>query len=111
MIIQLAPQRRDDVLSIVREGDRLTLNGETFDFGRMGEGDTLPADAISSTWFAGPVTRNGGELQLTLLLPLPANFSQAQAFPEPLDLASDGPVALPEALPSEQQETLVEQRA
>ena len=98
MKIILSPQRRDDTLEVVKSGDILTINGEEFDLSPVGEGDTLPRDAIDSLWFAGPVDRVNGELVLTLLLPNPWNYSQAQAFPLPLDNVPDGPVNLPQAL-------------
>lgn len=99
MKINLSPQRRDDSLEVVKNGNVLILNGESFDFTRMVDGDTLPASAISSPFFVGNVDNIGGELELTLILPLPANYSQAQAFPEPLINVSDGPVVFPAPLP------------
>lgn len=99
MKIQFTPQRRDDELVISKAGDVLTLNGEAFDFSQISNGDTLPVGAIKSTWFAGPVMRVNKELILTLVLPLPANFSQAQAFPDPLLKVADGVVVLPQPLP------------
>lgn len=99
MIINLSPSRRDDELVVSRAGDVLTVNGEAFDFTQLSEGCNLPAEAISSNWFVGPVTRTSDGLELTLLLPLPVNYSPAQAFPEPLTVTADGPVALPQALP------------
>jgi hypothetical protein len=99
MIVNLSPQRRDDSLELHRTGDTLIVNGEAFNFHPLGEGDRLPAEAMSSGWFAGPVTRINGELELTILLPLPANYSPAQAFPEPVVLKGDGPVPLPPPLP------------
>lgn len=99
MKIYLAPQRRDDSLDVVKSGNILVLNGESFDFTRMVDGDTLPASAISSPFFAGNVDNIGGELELTLILPLPANYSQAQAFPDPLLNVSDGPIVFPAPLP------------
>jgi len=100
MKINLSPQRRDDTLELSRAGAVLTVNGEAFDFSQMAAGDTLPAAAISSSWFAGEVNNIAGELELTLLLPLPVNFSPEQAFPEPLLNVQDGPVALPQPLPA-----------
>jgi hypothetical protein len=100
MKIQFSPQRRDDTLVVVRSGDTLTVNGEEFDLSRVGEGEILPAHAIASEWFVGPVSRVNGEIELTLLLPLPVNYSQEQAFPEPLLLTRDGPVDLPPPLPA-----------
>lgn len=99
MQINLSPQRRDDTLQLIRNGSALSINGEVFDFSQMAAGDTLPASAISSEWFLGQVDNVGGELEITLILPLPANYSQQQAFPEPLFNVPNGPVALPQPMP------------
>ena len=99
MKINLSPQRRDDSLEVSRVGAMLTINGEAFDFSQMADGDTLPASAISSPWLAGQVDNVGGELELTLILPLPANYSPQQAFPAPLVITADGPVVFPQPLP------------
>ncbi|SDY31518.1 hypothetical protein SAMN03159453_00196 [Pseudomonas sp. NFIX28] len=104
MRVNLFPQRRDDTLSVVRDGSILTLNGEVFDFSRMSDGDTLPMNAFNDGWFMGDVDKKDGELSLTLILPLPYNYSQAQAFPLPLLNVPDGPVVLPQPLPSDQPE-------
>lgn len=95
MQIKLSPQRRDDTLEVIKNGDILTVNGEDFDLSPVGEGDTLPREAIDSMWFVGPVDRIDGELVLTLLFPNPWNYSQAQAFPVPLEDVPDGPVVFP----------------
>ncbi|MQT64485.1 hypothetical protein GHO42_15530 [Pseudomonas sp. FSL R10-0056] len=95
MKIFLSPQRRDDTLSVVRRGDLLIVNDEPFDFPAVEEGDILPRSAIESDWFAGDVTRVNGELELTLILPNPANFSQAQAFPVPLTITKMGQLSFP----------------
>ncbi|MDR7285688.1 hypothetical protein J2X84_004538 [Pseudomonas corrugata] len=100
MKINLSPTRRDDTLQISRVGSALNINGELFDFSRMVDGDTLPATAIASEWFMGQVDNIGGELELTLFLPLPANFSHEQAFPQPLLHVPDGPVILPQPTPT-----------
>lgn len=102
MRINLFPQRRDDALLVVRSSSSLIVNGETFDFSPMADGSTLPAAALSSSWFFGQVDNVGGELVLSLILPLPVNYSQAQAFPAPLHNVLDGPVALPQPLPSDE---------
>jgi len=99
MIIKLSPQRRDDTLEVFRSGAVLTINGEAFDFSQMADGDTLPASAISSPWLFGQVDNVDGELELTLILPLPANYSQEQAFPIPLENVPNGPVVFPAPLP------------
>lgn len=95
MIIKLSPNRRNDTLGVVSLGSILIINGETFDFSRMVDGDTLPQSAIQSDWFAGDVDKDNSELTLTLLLPLPANYSPEQAFPVDLINVPDGPVVFP----------------
>ncbi|ORL61366.1 hypothetical protein B7H20_02925 [Pseudomonas aeruginosa] len=99
MIIKLSPfaplPRRDERLSLSRAGDVLTVNGQAFDFTPLPEGGELPAEAIGSEWFAGPVLRRAGRLELILRFPLAADASAAARFPEPLMIEADGPVELP----------------
>ena len=95
MHISFSPQRRDDLLEISVSGDVLTVNGEAFDFGFVGEGDVLPRDAISSEWFAGPVTRTAGEISLTVILPIQHKASAAARYPQPVSVSS-GSVSLPD---------------
>lgn len=99
MKINLTPKRSDETLDVLRSGSKLIVNGEVFDFSPMADGDTLPASAIASEWFFDKVDNVGGELELTLILPLPANFSPEQAFPVPLEDVPDGPVAFPQPMP------------
>ncbi len=101
MRIKLTPSRRDDALVVVRSGNILMVNGEAFDFSPMGDGGTLPRSAIQSEWFPGDVDRADGELSLTLLLPIPSNYSPEQAFPADLVNVPDGPVIFPAPLPKE----------
>jgi len=102
MIINLLPQRRDDTLELIKAGDTLVINGESFDFSALGEGDTLPRRAIQCEWLASDidVEKLDGEISITLLLPIPAHFSPEQAFPVPLINVADGPVVLPGPLPA-----------
>ncbi|MBK5551048.1 hypothetical protein JFU49_12345 [Pseudomonas sp. TH03] len=100
MIINFSPFRSDDELSVTKQGAVLILNGESFDFSSMGDGDTLPLDAFTSQWFGYAVTRTGETLEVTLRLPLPANFSPEQAYPVPLLNVPDGAVQLPQPLPT-----------
>lgn len=95
MQIELSPSRRDDTLALEKQGDTLIVNGEPFDFSELGEGETLPRDAIGSGWFAGDVSRISGELKLTILLPNGPSASEAERFPEPITVTEDGPIALP----------------
>lgn len=95
MKIALIPQRRDENLVVVKNGDILTINGEVFDFSSLKDGQCLPRSAMHSNWFVGDVTRLNGELQLTLIAPHGPNPTQTQAFPEPLVNVQDGEVIFP----------------
>ena len=95
MKIKLNPQRRDDQITVIKSGDTLTINGEAFDLSVIPEGATLPADAISSDYFSGPVERINGVLHLTLTLPHGANPVEAVAFPEDIINPPDGEIVLP----------------
>lgn len=96
MRINLSPQFSDtDTIKAVRLGDTLTINGEPFDFSPLPDGATLPAGAIDSPHFAGPVERIGGELHLTLRFPHSWDASEALRFPEPIHMTGDGPVPFP----------------
>ncbi|KRV16794.1 hypothetical protein AN458_19570 [Pseudomonas aeruginosa] len=99
MIIKLSPYAplpgSDERLSLNRAGDVLAVNGQAFDFTPLPEGGELPAEAIGSEWFAGPVLRRAGQLELILRFPLADDASAAARFPEPLLIEADGPVELP----------------
>lgn len=94
MHISFSPQRRDDTLTLERTApDRLRINGELFNFGPLPDGATIPE--VPCDWIVGPVERIDGEIHLTLLLPHGPNPSQTVAFPEPITVTEDGPVAVP----------------
>ena len=101
MHITLSPIRSDAALSLHRAGDVLTINGEALDLSAIPEGATLPAGAVACDWIAGPISRSGGVLHLTLLLPhgpIPQPAppeARAVTHPAPLSLTGDGPVTLP----------------
>lgn len=95
MRITLSPIRLDATLAASRAGDVLTLNGVEYDFSPLTDGAALPAGAIDSPWIVGPVSRINGELHMTLRLPHGVNPSQAVAFPEPIKVTGNGPIALP----------------
>lgn len=96
MHISFSPQFRSDALVVSKAGDVLTINGDPIDLSVIPDGATLPAGAIDSEWIVGPVERIDGVLHLTLLLPHGPDPSPAVAFPEPILVASDGPVAVPQ---------------
>lgn len=95
MYIKLSPQRRDDTLTVLKQGDALTVNGEVFDFSSLPEGGVLPSDAINSQWFVGDVSRNDGQLALTLVLPCGPNATEALRFPADMVALEDGLLTFP----------------
>lgn len=96
MIIKLSPQRRDDLLTLSKKGDVLTINGDEFDFSVIPDGATLPASAVNCAFIAGEVTRTGGTLIVPLLLPHGPEPSEAVAFPADIKANADGKITLPE---------------
>lgn len=96
MRITFSPQRRDDTLTLERTSpDRIRINGELFNFGPLADGDTLPAGVVPNEWITGPVERIDGEIHLTVILPHGPDPSQAVAFPEPINVTEEGPIAVP----------------
>lgn len=96
MQISFIPMRRDDRPELSVTGDVLTINGEEFDFSGVPDGATLPRDAVVCGWLASDVTRIGGVLHLTLILPhgpLP-DVPQETLRPVPVSVSA-GPVPLP----------------
>lgn len=95
MLINLSPQRREDILTISKTGDTLTINGVSYDFSQLPNGATLPREAIDCEWICGNVERVNGELIIPILLPHGPNPPNARAFPEPITVTANGPIALP----------------
>ncbi len=69
MQIKFVPQRRDGGLAVTLLGELLILNGVSFDLSGIGEGQILPITALDSTFFSGPITRAGGVIQVSVVLP------------------------------------------
>ena len=96
MHINLSPQRRDDNLIVIKQGDTLTINGTPYDFSIIPDGGTLPKDATDCAWLASDITRVDGVLHLTLILPNAVNASEAARFPQPIVNPADGKLELPQ---------------
>lgn len=98
MQISFSPQRQDtgDHLTLSKEGEILTIDGEVFNFTDLPEGATIPAGVVPCKWITGPVERTGGRLCLTLLLPHGPNPPQAVAFPATIIVTEDGPIPVPQ---------------
>lgn len=98
MIITFAPQRRDDRLTLEKtSGDRLRINGNLFNFDTMNDGDVIPAGSVPCDWIIGTVEKVNGEVRLTIILPHGPNPPRYVAFPEPITVTTDGPIAIPQA--------------
>lgn len=95
MRISLSPQRRDDTITVSKAGDVITINGEAFDFSSLPDGGTIDAGDIPCEWITDTVERVGDDLHLTLLMPHGPNPSPLIAYPMPLIVTTDGPVAIP----------------
>lgn len=110
MIIKLGSVRSDNYeFSLSKYGDILEVNGEQFDFSRIGEGDTLPYSALSGsnqTHFDGDITRENGEIVVTIIFPYGPQAGPAQMFPETMYNVPDGPVQLPSPEPDPETEEI-----
>lgn len=95
MILTFTPMRSDSDITLVRKGDSLQINGKTYDFADLPEGAVLPRAAVACPELMSDVTREGGLIALTLILPHGANPPSERAYPAPLTLRRNGPVALP----------------
>jgi len=95
MRISFTPQRRDDTLTVTREGEVLTINGEVYDFSALPNGGLLPVEAINSDWIVSDVVRTDDGLALTLLLPHGPGPSAAVALPHVLVNPANGVLAIP----------------
>lgn len=95
MKINLSPQVRPDALVVLKSGEKLTINGEVFDFTQLPEGAVLPAAAVDCEFIIGEVRREGGEPLLTILLPIAWDAPASCAFPEPILNPADDRVPLP----------------
>lgn len=98
MIIKLSPRVCDDAQPVISvTGDVLTIDGDALDFTPLSEGDTLPSEAVGSPWLQrfSEVTRTGGDVCLTLILPIRWDAPEESRFPEPIVVTSGGTVTLP----------------
>jgi hypothetical protein len=106
MKITLSPQRRDDTLTVFKQGDALTINGTEFNFTELPDGATLPLYStdenkkqtknIDCEWIVSDIQRINGELELTLILPHGADASESARFPDPIINPADGELELPQ---------------
>ena len=90
MVIKLSSTQHDNAyISISKQRDVLTINGEDFDFTQIPDGGILPKDAINSEYILSDVTRIDGEIELTVLYPYKKNTPE-NCFPKPIITNEDG---------------------
>ena len=94
MKLSFTPTRTNTQYELSVSGDVLTIDGETFDFGPLPDGATLPQSDVACPWLASDVERIDGEICLTLMLPHGANAPEETRFPEMVTVA-EGAVVLP----------------
>ena len=97
MYITLSPQRSDEILTLSLFGDILTINGESFDFSSVEEGNPLPCEDVGCDRVASDVERVGGDIRLSIIMPHGALPMGYIFDPDPIT-ASDGVVTLPEVV-------------
>lgn len=94
MKLSFTPTRTNTQYELSVSGDVLTIDGETFDFGPLPDGATLPQSDVACPWLASDVERIDGEICLTLMLPHGANAPEETRFPETV-IVTEGAVVLP----------------
>lgn len=88
MNINFTPQRSDKELLLSISGEVLSINGATYDLSVIPEGASLNASATDSDTLLNDISRDNGELSLTVFLPHKANPPKSIAFPEPVSITS-----------------------
>lgn len=94
MKISFSPQLGAARVALSVDGNTLIIAGTPYDFGPLAEGDVLPREAVDCPWLASGVTRQSGQICLTLILPHGPNAPHAARFPDPVTI-DRGPVPLP----------------
>jgi hypothetical protein len=95
MLIRFSPMRDEARLMLERQGETLIVNGQPLDLGAVPEGGRVGSEVFGCPWLISDVVRQGGRLEVVLILPHGADAPEATLFPEPLLVAVDGPVTLP----------------
>lgn len=94
MLIKFSPVFSDQLLTVYKQGDSLTIDGLTLDFSALAEGATLPAEALGCPWITAPVERVNGRLVLTLTLPHGHDAPYEVRFPQDVFFEENGKVPL-----------------
>lgn len=94
MKITFFPIRSDTQLSLSKDGDVLTINGEGFDFSALPDGAILPREAVATDWLTSDVERINGTIHLSLILPHGADAPPEERFPAPQEITRNGLIPL-----------------
>lgn len=88
-------------LALEKAGSTIKINGTSFDLSVIPDGATLPdaAEATGCEYFVGGIDSVDGDYHMTILLPHSDRPTHEQAFPEPIVVDQDGPIALPTDAP------------
>ena len=86
--IRLTPQRRDDRLTLEKRGNTLVLNGQEFDPETYNQDDR-------NQWVVGDPEPFEDGWKVTIILPHGSPAPRSTRFPDPINVALDGPIQLP----------------
>ena len=97
MIIKYSPQLGSANLTLSKQGDTLTINSVEIDFSPLESGTKLPSEVCQgySLFLLAAQRNDGGELELTILLPHTSNASEAARHPQPIVNPSNGQIQIP----------------
>ena len=94
MDIVLTPQNRPDTLSLSKRGESLVVNGDTFDFSDLKDGETIFQSDIGCPFIV-EARRADGKLTVVVIAPHGADPDFSAAYPDPIKDAKDGKINLP----------------
>lgn len=91
--ISFSPQYSTSRLTIEKQAETLIVNGDELDFSGLPDGGEYPPEAIDNPSVVGGVSRVGGVINITVILP----YWMLGVFetPAPITVEIDGPIALP----------------
>ncbi|MGU3574545.1 hypothetical protein ACLBWZ_03385 [Brucellaceae bacterium C25G] len=88
--INLSPKQSGDILTVVKSGNVLIINGTPYDFTTLNDGDEIPHDAIVNEWIVYGITKENGIINITITRPYSnINAPESVRFPMPIMLTED----------------------
>ena len=89
--LSYSPQYGTSNITISKQAETLTINGESFDFSALEDGSEIDTEC---SHIVGTVKRLNGDIHITILLPHGVNSYFAPT--EPQEVTADGDIALPD---------------